>query len=254
MNGDARQDAFIARVRRALGNPSRRENPFGAGGRGGAVDEGRRFGKRGGADRGELIERLTAAAPTAGWCVTVLNDPQAAGARLAALVRERDTEWGNSKRVVAWDHPLIGEMRLPEALAPLGVPVSVTEAVDAAADPAGAMTVRRRVEKAYVGVTSADFCVAESATLVMRTRPGHARSASLLPSIHVAVIRAEQIVADLSELYRRLEPFADGPYGGITNCMTFVSGPSKTADIEATLVRGAHGPREVHLYVIAEGP
>ena len=42
----------------------------------------------------------------------------------------------------------------------------------------------------------------------------------------------------------------DAREDGLTNCMTFISGPSKTADVEATMVHGAHGPREVYVYVI----
>jgi L-lactate dehydrogenase complex protein LldG len=85
----------------------------------------------------------------------------------------------------------------------------------------------------------------------MRTRPGQARTVSLLPSIHVAVIELNQIVADLKELYALLKWDPRARSEGLTNCMTFISGPSKTADIEATMVHGAHGPREVVVYVIA---
>jgi L-lactate dehydrogenase complex protein LldG len=84
----------------------------------------------------------------------------------------------------------------------------------------------------------------------MRTRAGQARSVSLVPAIHIAVIELKQIIADLKELYALLKWDPQEKKEGLTNCMTFISGPSKTADIEATMVRGAHGPREVHVYVI----
>ena len=92
--------------------------------------------------------------------------------------------------------------------------------------------------------------MADSATMVMRTRSGQARTVSLLPSIHVAVIEFGQIIADLKELYALLKWDPHTCKEGLTNCMTFISGPSKTADIEATMVHGAHGPREVHLFVV----
>ena len=85
----------------------------------------------------------------------------------------------------------------------------------------------------------------------MRTRPGQARSVSLLPLIHVAVIHRDQIIADLKELYALLKWDPEHQKEGLTNCMTFISGPSKTADIEATMVHGAHGPREVYIFVIS---
>jgi len=94
--------------------------------------------------------------------------------------------------------------------------------------------------------------MADTATLVMRTRPGQARSVSLVPSIHIAVIRLDQIIADLKELYALIKGDSEVKKEGLTNCMTFISGPSKTADVEATMVHGAHGPREVYIYVITD--
>jgi L-lactate dehydrogenase complex protein LldG len=83
----------------------------------------------------------------------------------------------------------------------------------------------------------------------MTARPGHARSVSLVPAIHIAVIEIRSIIANLKELYALIK-HGDGLPGGLTNCMTFITGPSKTADIEAVMVHGAHGPRELYLYVI----
>ena len=70
-------------------------------------------------------------------------------------------------------------------------------------------------------------------------------------TIHVAVIELEQIIADLQELYVLLKKDPGEKADGLTNCMTFITGPSKTADIELTMIHGAHGPRELYLYVIA---
>ena len=109
---------------------------------------------------------------------------------------------------------------------------------------------RGAVAASFVGVTAADFCVADTATLVLRTRPGQPRSMSLVPSIHIAVITADRIVADLKELYALLHWGDPDGKPDLTTCMTFVTGPSKTADIEATLVHGAHGPRAVTLVII----
>ena len=84
----------------------------------------------------------------------------------------------------------------------------------------------------------------------MKTRPGQPRCVSLLPSIHIAVIRMEQILSNLNELYTLLKWNPIEQAEGITRCMTLITGPSKTADIEATLVHGAHGPRELTIVVL----
>ena len=76
------------------------------------------------------------------------------------------------------------------------------------------------------------------------------RCPSLLPSIHIAVVRLEQILSNLRELYTLLKWDPAEQSEGLTDCLTLISGPSKTADIEATLVHGAHGPRELHLFVL----
>jgi len=86
----------------------------------------------------------------------------------------------------------------------------------------------------------------------MRTRPAEARTVSLLPTIHVAVIHKSQIIADLKTLYTILRWDPKAAATGLTNCMTFITGPSKTADIEAIMVAGVHGPREVYLYVVTD--
>jgi L-lactate dehydrogenase complex protein LldG len=150
--------------------------------------------------------------------------------------------------VVAWQHPLIESLNLPDALAEQGVPVFFTDLQKTDEE-----SLRQGIIDSYIGITSADFCMADSATLVMRTRPGQARSVSLVPAIHIAVVELNRIIADLKELYALLKWDPQESKDGVTNCMTFISGPSKTADIEATMVDGAHGPREVHIIVITAG-
>ena len=204
----------------------------------------------------QLLDKLIEMAEPINLNVIVLKDPPSVTAAIVDLIRNKDPEWGNQKRVVAWKHPLIESLNLPEALADLHVPVYITELQNNEAEETLQEKERERLRKhiieSYIGVTSADFCMAETASLVIRTRPGQARSVSLVPSIHIAVIQLNQIIADLKELYALIKSDSEGPGEGLTNCMTFISGPSKTADVEATMVHGAHGPREVYVYVIRD--
>jgi L-lactate dehydrogenase complex protein LldG len=243
------QENFINTIKRALGKPkteSRVEDDlFG----GDVSAESRaileRIQNRSAADRKKLLDTLIDAAGPINLEVIACDDTGAVTTAITALVREKEPEWGDQKRVVAWAHPLIEHLNLAAALAEQNVPLFVTE-LKKTTD----QNIRQQVIDAYIGITSADFCMADTATLVMRTRPGHARTVSLVPAIHIAVITRDQIIADLKELYALLTWDPQERKEGLTNCLTFVSGPSKTADIEATMVHGAHGPREVHLFVI----
>ncbi len=205
-------------------------------------------------EREKLFETLADEAKPINLNVTAVSDESSAASAIVDLVRQKDPEWGDKKSVVGWDHQLIQRLKLAEPLQELGVPFYVAEFDEAQNNvdlPSGVRErLRRQIIDSYIGITSADFCMADAAALVMRTRPGQARSVSLVPSIHVAVIQMDQVIADLKELYALLKWDPEYNNEGLTNCMTFISGPSKTADIEATMVHGAHGPREVYIFVI----
>jgi L-lactate dehydrogenase complex protein LldG len=113
-------------------------------------------------------------------------------------------------------------------------------------------TQRRLSAGAYIGITSALYCLADTATLVLSTAPGQPRATSLLPSIHIAVVRQSQIIPDLKTLYGLLDSDIRDGADPLGNSLTMITGPSKTADIEATMVHGAHGPRALHIIVLTD--
>jgi len=237
---------LISRVRAALNPeqapPIRRARVFARQ----APDPGvaARIGGRSPEEKKGLLDELAMACQPLRIALALVEDPQAAGQALAALVADRSPEWGPTKSVCAWRHPLVEAMELEAALRCQEVPVTFT-------DPAmPAAQVNATASLALMGVTSADCCIAASATLVLRSRPGQPQRLALLPSIHAVIITADQMIADLAEWVARLS--LENPEGppDLTHRMTLITGPSKTADIEATLVHGAHGPRELHLFVI----
>jgi L-lactate dehydrogenase complex protein LldG len=253
------QIRFLHRIRTALGRApeASREakNLFAEGPTEEELQLADRIRRRERAGRQALLERLIEAGKPINLRVTALPDEAYATAAIVRLVTEKEPEWGEAKRIVAWKHPLIDRLHLPEALDRLQIPVQVTAPipVDAGRSFDQAERERQRAEiiASFIGVTSADFCLADTATLVMRNRPGQPRSAALVPSIHIAVIYLDQILADMKELFALLRWDERYRPEGLSNYMSFISGPSKTADIEATMVHGAHGPREVHLFVVA---
>jgi L-lactate dehydrogenase complex protein LldG len=197
-------------------------------------------------ERQQLLDRFIEMAAPINLNVMVLKDEDSVAAAIADLVRSKDPEWGDTKRIVTWQHPLIERLNLPGVLADQKVPVFVTELEASESEGLSEREDRKRLRQqvidAYIGITAADFCMADTASLVMRTRPGQGRSVSLVPSIHIGVIYLDQIIWDLKELYALLNFDPEVRKEGLTNCMTFISGPSKTADVEATMVHGAHGP------------
>ncbi len=245
----ANQEEFINSIKMALGKPlaasPAKVDVFGSQ----MSEESKallaRIKNRTPAERKKLLETLIDAAGPINLKVVACDGISAVTVAIEKLVGEKDPEWGDQKSVVAWSHPLVESLNLPAALSEKKIPVFITDLKATAEEDA-----QQRIVEAYIGITSADFCMADTAALVMRTRPGQARTVSLLPAIHIAVIELDHIIADLKELYALLKWDPHVRQDGLTNCMTFISGPSKTAEIEATMVHGAHGPREVHVFII----
>lgn len=104
---------------------------------------------------------------------------------------------------------------------------------------------RQACSTAAVGITGADYALADTGTLVLFSSASEARMISLLPPLHVAVIRKEQILTGLDELFSLVPRPADR-----SSSMVLITGPSRTADIEQILIRGVHGPGEIHVVVV----
>lgn len=98
-------------------------------------------------------------------------------------------------------------------------------------------------EHIRAGITGSTAAIAETGTLVVQGGQGLPLTASLLPEIHLAVLRASDILENLDELWK-VHKVEDHP------SVVLISGPSRTADIEMTLTIGVHGPGELHVFVI----
>ncbi|MBM9518938.1 lactate utilization protein [Desulforhopalus vacuolatus] len=175
---------------------------------------------------------------------------------IITLILEKDPEWGTKKSVVRWDHPLLNSLNLEAAAELKDISLYTTSPVAATLSAEERQQqrqqTRKEVEESFIGITSADYCIAATATLAMKTRPGQARSVSLVPSIHLAVVEESKLLATLEELYTLLKWDEAEQAEGLTNNLSLVSGPSKTGDIELVMVHGAHGPRELHLFLVAD--
>jgi L-lactate dehydrogenase complex protein LldG len=106
--------------------------------------------------------------------------------------------------------------------------------------------------QASVGITGADFALAETGSLVVTSATEGSQLVSLAPPVHIALYRRSQLVGSLDEVLARLPVSRnlEDPLSG--RSIVFITGTSRTADIEQILVRGVHGPREVHAILVEE--
>lgn len=114
--------------------------------------------------------------------------------------------------------------------------------------PALTVTYGRSYGQDEVGLTAAFAAIAETGTLMLRSGSDHPTTLNFLPDTHVVVLRASQIVGPYEEGWSRLRAAGEMP-----RAVNFVSGPSRTADIEQTIQLGAHGPRRLHIVLIEDG-
>jgi L-lactate dehydrogenase complex protein LldG len=165
------------------------------------------------------------------------------------VARERQ-----ARRLISW-HPEALGADWSEALASLGLVVDPMPQGEIG-DEGVRAALRRLIADADLGLTGADLAVAETGSLVLIAGRGRPRSTSLLPPCHVAVFGRSALVESLAQVGVFFEAWHDtgAPAwkGGVINVIT---GPSRTADIELTLTRGVHGPKELHaIFVDVDAP
>jgi len=99
-----------------------------------------------------------------------------------------------------------------------------------------------------VGITGCFCAIAETGTLMLCGSPDTPATVSLLPETHIAFVPASRIVSGMEEGFA----LARAELGQLPRAVNFISGPSRTGDIEQTIVLGAHGPYRVHLVLLTE--
>ncbi|MBB4315663.1 LutC/YkgG family protein [Roseospira marina] len=121
-------------------------------------------------------------------------------------------------------------------------------------DADGVLTVDRRGTPApddLVGVSHAVAGIAETGTLMMASGPASPSTLNMLPDTHIVVVRATDVAGGLEDAWDRLRALSTD---GLPRTVHFITGPSRTGDIEQTLQLGAHGPRRLHVILVDDGP
>jgi len=188
----------------------------------------------------ETLPRFRTEFERVGGVLHRVNTHAAVPGVIARLARER-----RAQRVISW-HPDALRADWGGPLGGAGIaldPMPAGEVGDESARPA----LRRRIADAEIGLTGADLAVAETGSLILLSGAGRPRSTSLLPPCHIAVFGPGALVESLAQVGVFLEAWHGEAQpawkGGAINVIT---GPSRTADIELTLTRGVHGPKELH--------
>jgi L-lactate dehydrogenase complex protein LldG len=107
---------------------------------------------------------------------------------------------------------------------------------------------RPPVDKDLVGITGCFCAVAETGTLMLLSGPETFASAALLPETHIAIVPVSRVVRSIEDAFA----LAKQERGELPRATNFISGPSRTGDIEQTIVLGAHGPYRVHVILVRD--
>ena len=216
----------------------------------GSEQSARQTGEGGQAKRGDLLTKFEIELSRVGGQFYFADSARAACEYVrglaSAVVETVGVETNGVETVVGWDSQLIREIGLAEMLE--------QSEMDFIAD-AGKLSSDefiRKATEASIGITGVDYALADTGTLVLISGRGRARAVSLLPPIHVALVKAAQVISGLEDLFVSLKVEKGFSNQNISSAITFITGPSRTADIELTLVVGVHGPQQLHVILLSD--
>jgi L-lactate utilization protein LutC len=226
------RDAFLQRVRQAVQ----------AGNRAGtaALEPRGQTGYQGAGP--DPVARFTAECTAAGGQVYLVPGQEEAIAKVLDLVEARSL-----RKILLGRGRYLDSLQLTGPLRARGLEIVPVDGLT----PAGC---RDPLFAAEVGVSGVHYLVAETGTVVLEARPEEPRSLSLLPPVHIAVAHRSQVLPDLFDLFQAYSSNEgkDGLGAVVPSCLSLITGPSKTGDIELRLVTGVHGPGEVHIILVKE--
>lgn len=172
----------------------------------------------------------------------------AAGGR-GYLAADREAVWQtiqgiiqthNARRFLLSRGGLVERLELAAKLKEIGGETAIALASDGQRDTYFA---------ADIGITNVHRLIAETGTVVVTSRPNEPRTFSLLPPVHIAIAERSQLLPDLFDLFDLFSPAPTPGKAFPPSCLSLITGPSKTGDIELKLVTGVHGPGEVHVII-----
>lgn len=143
---------------------------------------------------------------------------------LATLVAEQ-----NIRKATVWESLRLKQFGIAEILSGLGVELISPNAS------------KHAMAQCDLGITEADYLLPETGTLVLKSSFEKPRAVSLLPRIHLAIVRSEMMRADMHQVFAEAKE---------NHYLVFITGPSRTADIELTVTLGVHGPKSLFVWFV----
>jgi len=135
----------------------------------------------------------------------------------------------NIRKATVWNTSHLNQLQITKTLSSLGVELVSPNAS------------KHEMAQCDLGITEADYLLPETGTLVLRSSSEKPRAVSLLPRVHLAIVRPEILRADMYQVFAEAKA---------SNYLVFITGPSRTADIELTVTLGVHGPKNLYVWMM----
>ena len=126
--------------------------------------------------------------------------------------------------------------------------ITLKAACDASGIQLLPMSARESIRSIHTALTFADWGIAETGTLVLKSTSENLRIATMLSEVHIAILPVSNIYGDAMALEDKMLEFQKSGPG----YLAFITGPSRTADIERVLTIGVHGPKELHILIMED--
>ncbi len=152
--------------------------------------------------------------------------PSEIDATLKTLVQDQ-----NIRKATAWDTPQLRRLGITEILNSLDVELVPPNAS------------KHEMALCDLGITEADYLLPETGTVVLTSSFDEPRAVSLLPRIHLAIVRPDMLRVDMHQVFTEAKDY---------HYLVFITGPSRTADIELTVTLGVHGPKNLYVWILEE--
>jgi L-lactate utilization protein LutC len=189
---------------------------------------------------GDALQRFTGEATALGCNVVCIESEEAIAETVLGICRAAGVF-----KIVISGAALLATLRLYDLFDHYGIERSYVDSFGNAAKK----DLVEHLEREHVGVTGIDWAIAETGTIVITSDEDQELLISLLPPIHIAVMKRSQITESLTTVLEELgtERMMRQPP---SRSATFITGPSRTSDVELTLSIGVHGPKELHLIIV----